>query len=58
MEGLAVVAAPVRAGDRMHATIGLAAASVRLSPAKTQRVTRRLVAAAARIRATLEGNGA
>lgn len=58
MEGLAVVAAPVRAGERMHATIGLAAASVRLSPAKTQRVARRLVAAAARIRATLEGNGA
>ena len=37
--------------------IGLAAASVRLSPAKTQRVARRLVAAAARIRATLEGSG-
>jgi len=53
--GLAVIAAPVRAGGRMQASVALAAPSVRLSAAKTGTLARRLVAAAARISATLEG---
>jgi DNA-binding IclR family transcriptional regulator len=58
MAGLAVVAAPVRAGGRMHATVAVAAPSVRLSAAKTEALAKRLVAAAARISATLEGRQA
>jgi DNA-binding IclR family transcriptional regulator len=53
--GLAVVAAPVLAAGRMHATVAVAAPSVRLSAAKTEALARRLLAAAARISATLEG---
>jgi len=53
--GLAVIAAPVLAGGRMQASVALAAPSVRLSAAKTETLARRLVAAAARISATLEG---
>jgi DNA-binding IclR family transcriptional regulator len=56
--GLAVVAAPVLAGGRMHATVAVAAPSVRLSAAKTEALARRLLAAAARISATLEGRRA
>jgi IclR family acetate operon transcriptional repressor len=55
MEGLVVVAAPVIAAGRMQATLALAALSVRLPAAKTERVAKRLVAAADRIGARLEG---
>jgi DNA-binding IclR family transcriptional regulator len=55
MEGLAVVAAPVLAGGRMHATVALAAPSARLPAAKIAPVARRLVAAAVRVGAALEG---
>ena len=55
MAGLAVVAAPVRAAGRMHATVAVAAPSARLSAAKTEALAKRLLAAAARISATLEG---
>jgi DNA-binding IclR family transcriptional regulator len=58
MAGVAVVAAPVLAGGRMHATIALAAPSVRLPAAKIGPVARRLVAAAARVGAALEGRNA
>ena len=55
MPGLVVLAAPVVAAGRMQATLALAALSVRLPAAKTERVARRLAAAAARIGARLEG---
>ena len=58
MAGVAVVAAPVLAGGRMHATVALAAPSVRLPAAKIAPVARRLVAAAARVGAALEGRNA
>jgi IclR family acetate operon transcriptional repressor len=55
--GLAVVAAPIRVGPggRLVAVVALAAPSVRLPASHTERVARRVVAAAERIRATLEG---
>lgn len=55
--GLAVVAAPIRigAGARLVAVVSLAAPAVRLPAAHTERFARRVVAAAERIRATLEG---
>jgi len=53
--GLVVVAAPVRVGGRLVATIALGAASARLPEARTPAVAARLVAAAARIAARLEG---
>ena len=62
--GLAVVAAPIRVGvapgveGRLAGVVALAAPSVRLPAAHTERVARRLVAAAARIAATLEGRSA
>jgi len=65
--GLAVVAAPVRvqagaagagAGSRLVAVVALAAPAVRLPAAHAERVAKRLVAAAERIRATLEGRAA
>lgn len=55
MPGLVVVAAPVIAAGRMQATLALAALSVRLPAAKTERVAKRLVAAAGSIGARLEG---
>jgi DNA-binding IclR family transcriptional regulator len=56
MPGLVVVAAPIVAAGRMQATLALAALSVRLPAAKTERVAKRLVAAAGRIGARLEGS--
>jgi DNA-binding IclR family transcriptional regulator len=56
MPGLVVLAAPVVAAGRMQATLALAALSVRLPAAKTERVARKLVAAAAKIGARLEGS--
>jgi DNA-binding IclR family transcriptional regulator len=56
--GLAVVAAPVLSGGRLVAVVSLAAPAVRLPAAQTERVARRVVAAANRIGATLEGRTA
>jgi len=53
--GLAVVAAPVHAAGRLQAVVALAAPAVRLPPAQTRRLAARLVAAAGRIGAALEG---
>jgi DNA-binding IclR family transcriptional regulator len=56
--GLAVVAAPVLAGGRLAAVVALAAPAVRLPAAHTERFARRVVAAARRVGATLEGRTA
>ncbi|HSJ97988.1 MAG TPA: IclR family transcriptional regulator [Myxococcota bacterium] len=62
--GLAVVAAPVLLGAgaipgrRLVAVVALAAPAVRLPAAHTERVAQRVVAAAERIRASLEGRAA
>ena len=53
--GLAVVAAPVRIGDRLEAALALAAPAVRLPAKRTAAVARRLVAAAEEIAARLRG---
>jgi IclR family acetate operon transcriptional repressor len=53
--GLAVVAAPVLVGGRLEATVALAAPSARLPVAKAGALAPRLVAAAGRIAAVLEG---
>lgn len=55
MPGLVVVAAPVLAAGRMQGTLALAALSVRLPAARTERVAKKLVVAAERIGARLEG---
>lgn len=54
--GLAVVAAPVRAAGRLQAVVALAAPAVRLPSAEVPRLAARLVAAAGRIGATIEGS--
>ena len=54
--GLAVVAAPVRVGERLEAALALAAPSVRLPAERTAAVARGLVAAAAEIAARLRGD--
>ncbi|MEB2345537.1 MAG: IclR family transcriptional regulator [Deltaproteobacteria bacterium] len=56
--GLAVVAAPVLAAGRLVAVVALAAPAVRLPAGQTGRFARRVVAAAERIGATLEGRSA
>jgi DNA-binding IclR family transcriptional regulator len=56
--GLAVVAAPVLAAGRLVAVVALAAPAVRLPASHTERFARRVVAAARRIGATLEGRTA
>jgi len=53
--GLAVVAAPVRAGGRLHGVVALAAPAVRLPAAKVARLAARVQAAAARVGARLGG---
>ena len=53
--GLAVVAAPVRVGERLEASLALAAPAVRLPAERTAAVARRLVAAAGEIAARLRG---
>lgn len=55
LPGLAVVAAPIRPGGRLAAVVALAAPAVRLPAGQTERAARRVVAAAERVRATLEG---
>lgn len=56
--GLAVVAAPVLSAGRLAAVVALAAPAVRLPASQTERFARRVVAAAQRIGATLEGRTA
>ena len=56
--GLAVVAAPVRTARRMHGVVALAAPAVRLQRAQAQRCAARVLEAAARIAARLEGSNA
>lgn len=56
--GLAVVAAPVLPAGRLVAVVALAAPAVRLPASHTERFARRVVAAAQRIGATLEGRSA
>lgn len=58
MPGIAVVAAPVRTAGRLVAVVALAAPSVRLPASQTEKTARRIVAAAERVRATLEGRTA
>jgi DNA-binding IclR family transcriptional regulator len=58
MPGLAVVAAPVRTARRMHGVVALAAPAVRLTRAERPRLAARMLEAAARIGARLEGSDA
>lgn len=65
LPGLAVVAAPIlvrgaagAGAERLAAVVALAAPTVRLPATHTERVARRVVAAARRIGATLEGRAA
>ncbi len=57
LEGLAVVAAPVRLGTRLVAVLALAAPASRLPSTATWRVARRVVAAAEAVAARLERGG-
>ena len=56
--GLAVVAAPVRAGGRLHGVVALAAPAVRLPAARVGRIAARVQTAAARVGARLGGSDA
>lgn len=53
--GLHVVAAPVLAGERLEATLAVAAPAAQVGPADASRMAERLVAAAERVSARLEG---
>jgi len=53
--GLTVLAAPVSTGDRMHAAIAVAAPSLRFEARAAEAITEKLLAAAERIAARLEG---
>jgi len=53
--GLAVVAAPVRTARRLHGVVALAAPAVRLQRTERPRLAARMLEAAARIGARLEG---
>jgi DNA-binding IclR family transcriptional regulator len=55
--GLSVLAAPVLAGERMLAAVALAMPSQRLDEFGEEQLSRRVVAAGARIAARLEGSG-
>jgi IclR family acetate operon transcriptional repressor len=55
MRGLAAVAAPLRVGERLVGALALAAPSARLRAADVPRLAARVVDAAARINARLEG---
>ena len=57
LDGLAVVAAPVRLGARLVAVLALAAPASRLRPAAARRVAARVVAAADAVAARLERGG-
>jgi DNA-binding IclR family transcriptional regulator len=58
LPGLAVVAAPILVGAQMLGVVALAAPTVRLPAGQSARPARRLLAAARRIGATLEGRSA
>jgi len=53
--GLHVVAAPVRVKEHLEATLAVAAPAANVSPADVTRLARRVVAAAERVSARLEG---
>ena len=53
--GLAVLAAPVRSQQRLHACVALAATTVRMDALGRETVARRLVESGRRIAARLEG---
>ena len=55
MPGVHVVAAPIFVSGRLEATLALAAPAVRVGEGAEPRIARRLVAAAERISARLEG---
>jgi len=55
IEGLSVVAAPIRVRDRLRGALAVAAATVRMNAIGTDRVAARCKAAAQRIADTLEG---
>jgi DNA-binding IclR family transcriptional regulator len=56
LPGVAVVAAPVLAKERLLGVVALAAPSVRLPPTQAERLARRLVVAAGRVGTALEGS--